>query len=140
MGNQNTSHFERLKDLPSTLSDSQCVLYKHEILICGGFRKENCYSYHTIKNKYKFICDYPSNIELYGHCVVKLIDNKNEITLLSFGGSIKHTLMMKHASIWDNNNKIKKSNNYNQWIPFTDNHNNQLSLEEIKIIIMECVQ
>ncbi|ETN98298.1 hypothetical protein RFI_39212, partial [Reticulomyxa filosa] len=68
-------------------------------------------------------------------------------TLLSFGsgwhGKNKHTLMMKYVSVWsdDNNNdknknenenetnkskelnELNKSNNYNQWIPFTDNNN-----------------
>ncbi|ETO01756.1 hypothetical protein RFI_35684, partial [Reticulomyxa filosa] len=51
--------------------------------------------------------------------------NNNEITLLSFGGyKYKHTLVMKYASVWsDISNKF---NNYNQWIPFTDNHNHPI--------------
>ncbi|ETO11531.1 hypothetical protein RFI_25845 [Reticulomyxa filosa] len=39
---------------------------------------------------------------------LKLIDNNNkdsnEITLLSFGGEHKHTLMMKYVSVWSNDN------------------------------------
>ncbi|ETN99007.1 hypothetical protein RFI_38481, partial [Reticulomyxa filosa] len=72
-----------------------------------------------------FICEYPSHIELDGHCVVKLVDNnnkdRNQITLLSFGGSAytkKHTLVMKYISVWSNISK-----NCNEWIPFTDNRN-----------------
>ncbi|ETO02685.1 hypothetical protein RFI_34728, partial [Reticulomyxa filosa] len=91
--------FQTLKELPTPLVESQCVLHKHEILICGGAKKRACYSYHTIKNEYKFICEYPSNIKLDGHCVVKLVDNNNKdsnkITLLSFGGNEstkRHTL------------------------------------------------
>ncbi|ETO15090.1 hypothetical protein RFI_22274 [Reticulomyxa filosa] len=109
--------FQILKDLSNQFSQSQCVLYKHEILIC------ECYSYHTLKNEYKFICKYPSAIKLHGHCVVKLINN-NEITLLSFGGLFKHTLIMKYVSIWSDISK--KLNNHNEWIPFTDNHNHPI--------------
>ncbi|ETO35911.1 hypothetical protein RFI_01151 [Reticulomyxa filosa] len=122
--------FENLKSLPIALHQSQCVLHKHELLICGGYLQRNCYSYHTIKNEYKFICEYPNDITLLGHCVVKMINNKNkdnnnEITLLSFGGSLfikRHTLIMKYVSVWSNKN-INDKENYNQWIPFTDNHN-----------------
>ncbi|ETN98787.1 hypothetical protein RFI_38700, partial [Reticulomyxa filosa] len=77
------------------------------------------------------ICEYPSDVKLEGHCVVKLVNNNregnNEITLLSFGGLSKHTLIMKYVSVWSNDNddneikRSKKSKKYNQWIPFTDN-------------------
>ncbi|ETO10602.1 hypothetical protein RFI_26777 [Reticulomyxa filosa] len=124
--------FQTLKALPTPLYQPQCVSHKHELLICGGTHNRDCYSYHTLTNEYKFICSYPSDVKLFGHCVVKLIDNKNsnEITLLSFGGFFKHTLVMKYVSVWSNNNdndneinKSKKSSNYNEWVPFTDNHN-----------------
>ncbi|ETO20708.1 hypothetical protein RFI_16509 [Reticulomyxa filosa] len=125
--------FQSLKELPAPLSHSQCVLHKHEILICGGSWNKNCYSYHTLKNEYKFICEYPSNVSLVGHCIVKLLDNNkdsDEITLLSFGGKYKHTLTMKYVSVWDNNDsddnevsKLKKLNKYNKWVPFLDNKN-----------------
>ncbi|ETO35901.1 hypothetical protein RFI_01165, partial [Reticulomyxa filosa] len=133
--------FQSLKELPTPLSDPQCVLHNHEILICGGKCKSVCYSYHILRDEYKFICSYPNDITLEGHCVVKLVDNNsknsNEITLLSFGGNkYKHTLVMKYVSVWSNNNdnqinkskKLKKSNNYNEWIPFTDNHSNQIHI------------
>ncbi|ETO25640.1 hypothetical protein RFI_11497 [Reticulomyxa filosa] len=135
MGNQSTALFQGLKDLPTPLDQSQCVQYKHELLVCGGRGKRCCYSYNTLKNEYKFICEYPSDIALNGHCVVKLVDNNkdsNQITLLSFGGSScikKHTLVMKYVSVWSNDNndnevnKASKSSNYNKWVPFTDNHN-----------------
>ncbi|ETO36260.1 hypothetical protein RFI_00802 [Reticulomyxa filosa] len=134
MHNRNTTYFQTLKELPTPFEQSQCVLHKYELLICGGAYKRACYSYHILKNKYKFICQYPSDIDLVGHCVVKLINNDkdNQITLLSFGGYCKHTLVMKYVSVWndDNNNynenKTNKSNNYNKWIPFTDNHNHPI--------------
>ncbi|ETO08409.1 hypothetical protein RFI_28978, partial [Reticulomyxa filosa] len=48
------------------------------------------------------------------------------ITLLSFGsdrnGKNKHTLMMKYISVWNDN----INDNYNKWIPFTDNKNNPI--------------
>ncbi|ETO08436.1 hypothetical protein RFI_28950, partial [Reticulomyxa filosa] len=110
------SAFQTLKELPTPLSDPQCVPHKHEILICGGVSKRACYSYHTIKNEYKFICEYPNN------------KDKNQITLLSFGsnwnGKNKHTLVMKYVSVWSD--ILDKLNNYNQWIPFTDNHNHPI--------------
>ncbi|ETO33606.1 hypothetical protein RFI_03496, partial [Reticulomyxa filosa] len=153
---QITSQFQTLKELPTPLEQSQCVLHKHELLICGGISRRACYSYHTLKNEYKFICEYPSHVTLWGHCVVKLVNSNsnsdkdnNQITLLSFGGSPitkKHTLVMKYVSVWsdgDNNddenenetnkskklsklNQLNKSNNYNEWIPFTDNHNHPI--------------
>ncbi|ETO11009.1 hypothetical protein RFI_26367, partial [Reticulomyxa filosa] len=123
--------FQTLEELPIPLSYSQCVWHKHELIICGGKNERVCYSYHTIKNEYEYICDYPSDVKLDGHCVVKLVDNKNkdsnQTTLLSFGGKYKHTLVMKYVSVWN------ELNNYNEWIPFTDNHNNPLSLKEVKI-------
>ncbi|ETO17336.1 hypothetical protein RFI_19986 [Reticulomyxa filosa] len=137
MGNQNKKQtiitsipFQNLKDLPIPLDKSQCLLHKQEILICGGNNERACYSYHTLKNEYKFICEYPKNVELFGHCVVKLMDNNkdsNEITLLSFGGceyAKRHTLIMKYVSVWNNDNKMNQSKKYNQWIPFKDNNNN----------------
>ncbi|ETO17682.1 hypothetical protein RFI_19640 [Reticulomyxa filosa] len=94
------------------------------------------------KNEHKFICKYPSDIILQGHCVVKPVDNKkdsNEITLLSFGGLSKHTLTMKYVSVWndknDNDNETnnsKKSNKYNQWIPFTNNNNNPIRITKFE--------
>ncbi|ETO29612.1 hypothetical protein RFI_07506 [Reticulomyxa filosa] len=127
--------FQTLKELPIRLDHAQCVIHKHELLICGGWDKRDCYSYHKIKNEYKLICKYPSDVELWGHCVVKLVDNNNkdsnQITILSFGGDIyKHTLVMKYISVWSNlsdiSNKSNEFNNYNQWIPFKDNHNNPI--------------
>ncbi|ETO05183.1 hypothetical protein RFI_32212, partial [Reticulomyxa filosa] len=119
--------FQSLKDLPTPLDNSQCVLHKHELLICGGYVQRACYSYHTLKNEY-------NNVELYGHCVVKLADNNkdsNQITLVSFGGDAytkRHTLVMKYVSVWSNENDNNKNDNdnHNQWIPFTDNHNHPI--------------
>ncbi|ETO25211.1 hypothetical protein RFI_11931 [Reticulomyxa filosa] len=122
-----STFFQDLKELPTPLSESQCVLHKHELLICGGKYQRACYSYHTFKNEYKFICEYPSHVEPNGHCVVKLVYNsnkdRNQITLLSFGGcnAKRHTLMMKYVSVWDNISN--KPNNCNQWVPFIDNNN-----------------
>ncbi|ETN99703.1 hypothetical protein RFI_37767, partial [Reticulomyxa filosa] len=96
--------------------------------------KRACYSYHKLKNEYKFICEYPRHISIRGHCVVKLIDDNNkhsnQITLLSFGGCYEHTLMMKYVSVWSNTlNKSNELNNYNQWVLFTDNHNCTIIIE-----------
>ncbi|ETO32131.1 hypothetical protein RFI_04984 [Reticulomyxa filosa] len=107
--------FQTLKELPIPLHQAQCVLHKHELVICGGRLQRACYSYDILKNEYKFICNYPSNVTLWGHSVVKLVDNnnnnnedKNQITLF----------------VWNKiSNKSNEFNNYNKWVPFTDNHN-----------------
>ncbi|ETN97254.1 hypothetical protein RFI_40277, partial [Reticulomyxa filosa] len=56
----------------------------------------------------------------------------NEIILLSFGGFFEHALVMKYVSVWSNendkDNELGKSNNYNQWIPFTDNQNRPIHI------------
>ncbi|ETN99543.1 hypothetical protein RFI_37927 [Reticulomyxa filosa] len=106
--------FETLKELHIPLTLAQCVLHKHELLICGSYQQRACYSYHTIKDEYN-----------------KLISNNNkdsnQVTLLSFGGHRKHTLVMKYTSVWSYiSKKLKKSNNYNEWIPLTDNHNHPI--------------
>ncbi|ETO02348.1 hypothetical protein RFI_35088, partial [Reticulomyxa filosa] len=98
------TNFELAQVKWETLQKIQCALHKHEFLICGSLERRACYSFHTLKNEFKFVCEYPSNVELRGHCVVKLVDNNkdsNEITLLSFGGSkyiTRHTLTMKYVS------------------------------------------
>ncbi|ETO32798.1 hypothetical protein RFI_04322 [Reticulomyxa filosa] len=132
------NRFEPLLPLPIPLYQCQCIAYKHEILICGGQYKIDCYSYHTVKNEYKYICSYPRRIILIGHCVVKLNSNTNpnEITLLSFGGAYKHALIMKYVSVWDSDSedkkeeksKIEKSKYLNEWLRFKDNNNKQISI------------
>ncbi|ETO20412.1 hypothetical protein RFI_16802 [Reticulomyxa filosa] len=128
--------FSALASLPKSISEGQCVTYNDEILICGGFYKSACYSYHTTKNQYKFICSYPDNIELEGHCVVKYLngDDPNTITLLCFGGQYKnekkHTFVMKYLSVWNNEEKKVESENsgINEWLPFIGNNNEVISI------------
>ncbi|ETO03079.1 hypothetical protein RFI_34331 [Reticulomyxa filosa] len=107
----------QLCELPIPLRNSQCAT-------------QACYSYHKLKNEYEFTCEYPSYVELWGHCI-ELVDNdnkdNNKITLLSFGGDYNHTLMMKYLSVWSNiSNKSNEVNNYNQWILFIYNHNHPI--------------
>ncbi|ETO07821.1 hypothetical protein RFI_29569, partial [Reticulomyxa filosa] len=132
--NENVSIFETLTSFHIPLQKTQCVTHKDEIIICGGEFKRNCYSYHTIKNDYKYICFYPGGIDLDGHCVVKIASNdkdtnkdEHEIILLSFGGYYKHTLIMKYASVW-NNDDVRKKLSLNQWFPLTDHNKNPISL------------
>ncbi|ETO28309.1 hypothetical protein RFI_08825 [Reticulomyxa filosa] len=126
------SCFQFLPRLPAISRNPQCVAHGHEILICGGYQKNQCYSYHTLKNQYKYICSYPSAIVLQAHCVVKCMNNSSAdyITLLSFGGKFKHTLIMKYVSVWDNENVIELENTkcVNEWLPFIDNHNQRICI------------
>ncbi|ETO18861.1 hypothetical protein RFI_18385 [Reticulomyxa filosa] len=129
--------FESLAPLPSPNYRIQCVSYKQEILICGGNSKRDCYSYHSLRNQYKYICSYPDDVKLNGHCVIKRINssNPNGITLLSFGGpdnKKKHTLVMRYTSVWDDVDEVKRENvstkPCNQWIPFTNNENKPITI------------
>ncbi|ETO29784.1 G-protein beta WD-40 repeats containing protein [Reticulomyxa filosa] len=133
--NMRATSFEALAFFPVPLQKTQCVIYKHEILVCGSIWERSCYSYHILKNEYRAICSYPKGAGLNGHCVVELINNSqdaNAITLLSFGGQgkkqKKHTLMMKYVSVWDNSNEIKKMEHCNEWIPFVDKDNKPVSI------------
>ncbi|ETO02746.1 hypothetical protein RFI_34667 [Reticulomyxa filosa] len=107
----------------------------------GIFALDMLISFFFLDHRFIFagsflICNYPSDVKLSGHCVVKLVDNNNnnnndsnQITLLSFGGYNKHTLVMKYVSVWSNDNQskiLKILNKYNQWIPFTYNHNHPI--------------
>ncbi|ETO28590.1 hypothetical protein RFI_08540, partial [Reticulomyxa filosa] len=103
--------YEKLPNLPISLSGSQCVLFNKEILICGGENSNLCYSYHTLKRQYKLICSYPQGVRLNGHAVLELAKVGRKTTiLLSFGGKHKHTLAMKYRSVWN------KADTYmNEW-------------------------
>ncbi|ETO20448.1 hypothetical protein RFI_16769 [Reticulomyxa filosa] len=134
--------FETLAPCSSQFIKTQCVTRNYEILICGGYFKRDCYSYHTLKDQYKYVCSYPSSVQLDGHCVIKCInnanDNANELILLSFGGQSngqkKHTLIMKYVSVWDNDNVDNgntSTNNdtvkhINEWVPLIDKDNNSI--------------
>ncbi|ETO03022.1 hypothetical protein RFI_34388 [Reticulomyxa filosa] len=121
MSTQVNNYFQTLPDVPKPFGTSQCLLFKEEILICGGQQTNDCYSYHTLKKQYKYICCYPNDVQFNGHCVVQLNNlqtNPNEIHLLSFGGQdeniIKQTFSMKYKSVWEinnNNNKIRVISN-----------------------------
>ncbi|ETO35452.1 hypothetical protein RFI_01612 [Reticulomyxa filosa] len=145
-----TNGKENFEGVATPLYQSQCVLHKHELLICGGLNKRACYSYHTLKNEYKFICEYPSGVELWGHCVVKLVDNNsnndkghNLITLLSFGGDdeyARHTLVMKYVSFWSDDNNNNGERQINQIITMNGFLSQtitiiQFSLEEMMIML-----
>ncbi|ETO22686.1 hypothetical protein RFI_14507 [Reticulomyxa filosa] len=130
------SPFETLASLPSIFLHIECVVHNHEIIICGDDKEKSCYSYHTIKNQYKYICSYPKKINLFGHSVIKLVNKNNkktnEITLLSFGGQKegerKHIFIMKYISVWNDNNEengilIRNSNHCNKWMILTDDDN-----------------
>jgi len=110
------------------------VLYNDEILICGALQYNKCYSYHILTNQYKFICSFPEDVILKGHCVIKCHTNNHvnshhdpDLTLLSFGsdyrGKNKHTLVMKYKSVWNNN--YDKDDNKNE------NKNTMKSEEQI---------
>ncbi|ETO25322.1 G-protein beta WD-40 repeats containing protein [Reticulomyxa filosa] len=123
-----STHFESLNHLPVSLTQGQCVIHQHEILICGGYCERRCFSYHTLKGEYKLICSYPENVSLHGHCVVKRVNDKNpnDISVLFLCGSKffkRHTLIMRYVSVWDNdgaNIELDSQRDYNKWVPLTN--------------------
>ncbi|ETO20763.1 hypothetical protein RFI_16454 [Reticulomyxa filosa] len=116
--------------LPERYSDSQSVTFENELIICGGYNNNKCYSYHTIKKEYKYICSYPGDISFDGHFVTKFMTNSqtsgNELNLLSFGGigrnTTKCTFLMKYKSVWDYP-ESKTDENFNMWVKCNDNQN-----------------
>ncbi|ETN99097.1 hypothetical protein RFI_38390 [Reticulomyxa filosa] len=100
--------FQTLLELPKTFATSQCILFNEELLICGGKQTNECYSYHTLKREYKFICPYFDDVEFNGHCVVQLNysqTNPNKIDLLSFGGQDKNIMKQTFSMKYVINNK-----------------------------------
>ncbi|ETO12925.1 hypothetical protein RFI_24450 [Reticulomyxa filosa] len=106
--------------------DSQCVAFDAEVLICGSISTGDCYSYHVVKEEYKKTAEYPWNVELQGHSVIKCDveagtgEDKNIVTLLSFGGSPyhgRHTLMMRYQSVWSGESSKKVEN---RWLPLAN--------------------
>ncbi|ETO03614.1 WD repeat-containing protein [Reticulomyxa filosa] len=129
--------FQSLASLPLPLQRAQCVIHKYEILICGSYRNNECYSYHTLKNQYKYICSYPDDVTLLGHNVIKIMNNSpSDIALLSFGGQghneKKHTLAMYYVSVWDETEIENKQKHYNQWLPYVDNYSNPICIGKIQ--------
>ncbi|ETO14237.1 hypothetical protein RFI_23131, partial [Reticulomyxa filosa] len=129
------SPFQTVASLPIPLRHAQCVVHKHEILICGGYNHNVCYSYHTVKNQYKRICSYPKYLELTGHYVVRHVtsDSKNdkEILLLSFGQSgyeKKYILAMRYISVWEKDKNKKLKNKHNKWQFLTDNNDQAITI------------
>ncbi|ETO03485.1 hypothetical protein RFI_33920, partial [Reticulomyxa filosa] len=46
-----STSFQTLKDLLTPLSQSQCVLLKYEIIICGSYQQRVCHFHHTLKHE-----------------------------------------------------------------------------------------
>ncbi|ETO11037.1 hypothetical protein RFI_26340, partial [Reticulomyxa filosa] len=136
MSTQMDNIFQILPELPKPFITPSCISFKDEILICGGYETNCCYSYHTLKKQYKYICSYPNGVRFNAHCIVQLAHpqaDSNEIHLLSFGGQdknkIKQTFSMKYKSVWeisDNHCNSKSdhdsiSQNVNNWTRFAEN-------------------
>ncbi|ETO34363.1 hypothetical protein RFI_02731 [Reticulomyxa filosa] len=76
--------FQSLPELSKPFTISQCILFKNELLICGGYETNDC-------------------IQLNRYCVIQLLHlqtNSNEINLLFFEGQypsqMKQIFLMKY--------------------------------------------
>ncbi|ETO35976.1 hypothetical protein RFI_01086, partial [Reticulomyxa filosa] len=120
------NNFQPLLELPKTFATSQCILFKEELLICGGINTNGCYSYHTLKKQYKYICSYPNNVKLKGHCVVQLIHsqaNLNEIHLLSFGGQDEYIMKQTFSMKYKSSDSKSENQSFNTWIKHNEDTN-----------------
>ncbi|ETO17957.1 hypothetical protein RFI_19348 [Reticulomyxa filosa] len=120
--------FATLPPLPSAFALPQCVSFGEEIVICGGYHNNRCYSYHIKKQQYKPVCMYPKEVKLKGHTVVSYPckEDANTLVILSFGGDDLscpyHTLWMHYKSVWENESEKKEgegktSRIRNKWYP-----------------------
>ncbi|ETO06156.1 hypothetical protein RFI_31242 [Reticulomyxa filosa] len=139
MSTQLNNIFQTLPELPKPFTSLQCILFKDELLVCGGFQTNDCYSYHTLKKQYKYICSYPNDIELRGHCVVQLIHsqtNSNEIHLLSFGGQVKNkmkqTFSMKYKSVWEISDSKSEHHSIDQSFNIWIRHNQDTNIGKLE--------
>ncbi|ETN99123.1 hypothetical protein RFI_38364 [Reticulomyxa filosa] len=130
MSTQLNNIFQTLPELPKPFTTPQCILFKDELLVCGGYQLNDCYSYHTLKKQYKYICSYPNDAKFNGHCIVQLIHsqtNSNEIHLLSFGGQnknkIKQTFSMKYKNVWESSDSKSEYQSFNTWIKHNQDTN-----------------
>ncbi|ETO16850.1 hypothetical protein RFI_20488 [Reticulomyxa filosa] len=102
---QITTHYQVLKELPTTIRNSQCVLHKHELFICGVLIEELVILIIYSKTNSMKLVDSNSNND----------KDNNQITLLSFGGNKdKHTLVMKYVSVWSDDNNNDEYQNENE--------------------------
>ncbi|ETO32398.1 hypothetical protein RFI_04716 [Reticulomyxa filosa] len=109
--------FKSLPTLPLAMYQSQSVLvFDSEIALCGRRMNSECYSYHTQRQEYKRIGSYPKEVQLLGHCVIACDTKETKepyALLLSFGGRLSHTLLMKYKSVWTSNNNNNDNDNDN---------------------------
>ncbi|ETO20341.1 Kelch motif family protein [Reticulomyxa filosa] len=128
MGNQpkkqnadmDTELFEVMASSPI---GAQCVVHNYEILTCGPH--SHCYSYHTHKNKSKFVCSLPFNVRNDEFSILKRVNKSdpNDITLLYLGkpeNEAKYLLQMPYKSVWDSDSDSDNETgllNYNKWKP-----------------------
>ncbi|ETO11540.1 hypothetical protein RFI_25837 [Reticulomyxa filosa] len=96
MSTQVNNYFQTLLELPKPFTEAQYILFKEELLICSGQQTNDCYSYHTLKKQYKYICSHPNDIQLSGH----------------YENIIKQTFSMKYKSGWE----IDDHNNNNEGV------------------------
>ncbi|ETO11474.1 hypothetical protein RFI_25901 [Reticulomyxa filosa] len=97
------------------MTTAQSVCLGKEILVCGGYRCSECYSYHITKKEWRLVCKYSSDIILCGHTVVCYESGtqtgSSRMTLLSFGGrrsmskNFYHSQLMYYKSVWSEKDK-----------------------------------
>ncbi|ETO24301.1 hypothetical protein RFI_12854, partial [Reticulomyxa filosa] len=142
--------FKKEVDLPENFSYAGCVSWKDEILICGGYLNNACYSYNVKRQEYKKICHYPEGVKLFGHMVVaygeggEKVNGKESLKLLSLGGGDSfalgyHTLQMTYVSVWDNEEANKNYEGVNEWKALPNNQifgkKNRDNLEGVRGVI-----
>ncbi|ETO18837.1 hypothetical protein RFI_18410 [Reticulomyxa filosa] len=110
----------QLYDLPkNSFGLTQCVSLNNEIVICGGLFNSECYSYHVEKRAYKKICDYPTEIKIFGHIVLQCKNAKEYGETMTLLLSINGYGMQKKSD-----SKQCHSNHVNEWKLISGNFDN----------------
>ncbi|ETO34888.1 hypothetical protein RFI_02199 [Reticulomyxa filosa] len=123
MSTKVNNYFQTLLELPKPFTETQCILFKEELLICGGKQTNDCYSYHTLKKEYKHICSYPNDVEFNGHCVVQLNYLQSIPMKFIYENIMKQTFSMKYKSVWEIDDSKSENQSFNTWIQHSQDTN-----------------
>jgi len=128
-----------MADLPQKMKDPQAVYFppNHELLICGAFEIRTCYSFQTINNKYKQICQYKFHPQ--NHFVTSYFNEKASrfrLITLRLDGIL---LYMNYNSVWAENAKNANSNEWSKFNPFCHEKNQTSTIHGLTEGLRACV-
>ncbi|ETO11106.1 hypothetical protein RFI_26270, partial [Reticulomyxa filosa] len=125
---KNLPSFQTLSSLSDNFYQAQCIVQKHEILVCG---QGVCYSYFIPGNKYKLVCQYPNEYLYDGNHILKLPnkDDSKETILWLLGGPYGRISVMNYVSVWKKRG-IDKTAGYNEWNPLLNSNKEPICISK----------